>query len=522
MAIINPNNVNEIEFDEQDIEVFKIPDVKERIAALQNHFFPRLELLVKSSLELIEEIYGVDPYVTMTYVKKPSNRPKATTNTEYGLVYIGVSGKRRNVNKAQPLAIKNVSGKQIYIHSAYLTFDVLSQGCIRVVFHPFRTSVEPSFVSKVRQEMQSNIEMINTLFTDFEIYYNSNTTENSDDFYTLINTKRFGLPDGKDIHSLYFCTGAYFFPTNFKDELWNLKLAFVFLYPLLDLFISIGDGREPRLTEMLDKFNEWLSENNEKESDEQEERSALRTAFNEEAISVLRKERGDKYVDWLDTVSTDEFIRWLDNATPEEMATSMNPLLGNDLEKWFLKNPATRLNEITLTKTEDELIDLPVESLEEITIDKEYIESKLDFNPESLTDAREQTNRAIVQRRGQRKFRSELLKAYGGKCAITDCDAEAALEAAHIFPYLGTNTNHVKNGLLLRADIHTLFDLYLISIDPNTCKVVVSYTLLNTCYKELNGKPLKSPKDYASPSPEAIARHYQTFLLKQNNLLEQN
>jgi hypothetical protein len=181
------------------------------------------------------------------------------------------------------------------------------------------------------------------------------------------------------------------------------------------------------------------------------------------------------------------------------------------------KYPATSLNEITLTKTEDELINLPVESLEEITIDRENIESKLDFNPENLTDARERTNRAIVQRQGQSKFRSELLKAYGGQCAITDCDAEAALEAAHIFPYLGTDTNHVKNGLLLRADIHTLFDLYLISIDPDTSKVVVSSTLLNTSYKELNGKSLKPPQDYAaSPSPQALARHYETFLLKQN------
>ncbi|MBD2148679.1 HNH endonuclease [Pseudanabaena sp. FACHB-1277] len=437
MAIIHPSTVNEIEFDKQDIEVFKIPDVKERIAALQNHFFPRLELLVKDSVELIKGIYGVVPYERMTDVYTPSNRTNAATNKLHGLVHVGLSGKRRSSKKDQPLAIKNASGKQIYIHPAYLTFDVLSQGCIRVVFQPFSTSVEPSFVSKVRQEMQSNIEMINTLFSDFEIYYNSNIAENSDDFYKLIDTKRFGLPDGKDIHSLYFCTGAYFFPANFENELWNLKLAFVCLYPLLDLFISIGDGREPRLAEMLNKFNEWISENQD------------------------------------ETEGLDEYT--------------------------------------------DQLINLPVESLEEIAIDRENIESKLDFNPENLTDARERTNRAIVQRQGQPKFRSDLLKAYGGKCAITDCDAESALEAAHIFSYLGADTNHVTNGLLLRADIHTLFDLYLISIDPDTSKVVVSSSLLNTCYKELNGKPLKSPRDYASPSPEAIASHYEKFSRNQNN-----
>jgi len=518
MAIINPSNVNEIEFDQKDLEVFKIPDVKERIATLQKHFFPRLELLVKDSLELITEVYGIEPYASMTDVYTPSNRKDAPTNKVYGLVHVGISGKRRSSKKDQPLSIKNASGKPIYIHSAYLTFDVLSEGCIRVVFQPFKTSVEPNFVAKVRQEMLSNLDLISTSFKDFEICYSSNIAENSEDFHKLIHAKRFGLPEGKDIHSLYFCTYAYFFPTDFEDELSNLQRAFVCLYPLLDLFISIGDGREPHLPEMLNKFNEWRSANNVEESNKQKKQSALRSAFSEGAIEILRKERGDKYVEWLDTVSTDEFIRWLNNATTEEMASSVNPLLGNDLEKWFIENPVITINEVSLAKVEDKLINFSVESLEEITIDRENIESKLDFNPESLTDARERTNREIVQRQGQSIFRSKLLKAYGGQCAITDCDAEAALEAAHIIPYLGTETNHVTNGLLLRADIHTLFDLYLISIDPNTRKVVVFSNLLNTCYKELNGKSLKFPQDHAaSPSHQALARHYATFLIKGNN-----
>ena len=41
------------------------------------------------------------------------------------------------------------------------------------------------------------------------------------------------------------------------------------------------------------------------------------------------------------------------------------------------------------------------------------------------------------------------------------------LEAAHIIPYKGSSTNHIQNGILLRADIHTLFDLDLLRIDEN-------------------------------------------------------
>ncbi len=218
--------------------------------------------------------------------------------------------------------------------------------------------------------------------------------------------------------------------------------------------------------------------------------------------------------------NVDEYTDWLDQSISEVISTTIKPLLEKNLEKESLESPANTLNTNTHTKSKNKssALNSLIKNLEEIAINRENIESKLDFNPENLTDARERTNRAIVQRQGQSKFRSELLKTYGGKCAITDCDAEVALEAAHIFPYLGADTNHVTNGLLLRADIHTLFDLYLISINPDTSKVVVSSSLLNTCYKELNGKSLKSPKDYAaSPSPQALACHYKTFLLKQNN-----
>ncbi|MBE2321408.1 HNH endonuclease, partial [Solirubrobacter sp. CPCC 204708] len=73
---------------------------------------------------------------------------------------------------------------------------------------------------------------------------------------------------------------------------------------------------------------------------------------------------------------------------------------------------------------------------------------------------------AVAQRRGQSTFRNQLLEAYDLRCAITGSNAVAVLEAAHICPYRGDHTNRVDNGLLLRADIHTLFDLGLIWVTP--------------------------------------------------------
>lgn len=113
--------------------------------------------------------------------------------------------------------------------------------------------------------------------------------------------------------------------------------------------------------------------------------------------------------------------------------------------------------------------------------------------PVSLTDAREKIAAAIVRRRGQAKFRAMLMKAYSGQCVISECKVAAVLEAAHIKPYLGEHTNVVQNGLLLRADLHTLFDLKLLSIDPRTRSVMIDSSLRNSEYWAYHERPLAHP-----------------------------
>ena len=76
-------------------------------------------------------------------------------------------------------------------------------------------------------------------------------------------------------------------------------------------------------------------------------------------------------------------------------------------------------------------------------------------SPSSFTGERERRLREVVVRRGQPEFRSRLIAAYGGRCAVTGCDALAALEASHIIPYSGPLTQHATNGLLLRTRFST-------------------------------------------------------------------
>jgi putative restriction endonuclease len=127
------------------------------------------------------------------------------------------------------------------------------------------------------------------------------------------------------------------------------------------------------------------------------------------------------------------------------------------------------------------------------------------FDPSNVIDARERAIAQIVRRRGQPEFRRRLITAYGGRCAISKCDAVEALEAAHIVPYRGPDTNALENGLLLRADLHTLFDLGLVAIDPETMGVLLAPALVSTSYGELAGNSLHVPSDpKLRPNIEAL------------------
>jgi len=144
-------------------------------------------------------------------------------------------------------------------------------------------------------------------------------------------------------------------------------------------------------------------------------------------------------------------------------------------------------------------------TLDQVTQDAE---TEGAFNPGTASDQRTRVLASIVRRRGQPAFRAALIKAYGGRCAVTGCDVLDALEAAHIFPYLDGETNAVSNGLLLRADIHTLFDLRLIAIDPDTRTVLVAPSLRASTYASLKGVSLATTAAAVDrASPHALVYH---------------
>lgn len=85
---------------------------------------------------------------------------------------------------------------------------------------------------------------------------------------------------------------------------------------------------------------------------------------------------------------------------------------------------------------------------------------------------------------GQGAFRVAVTDAYGRRCAVTQEHTLPVLEAAHIRPFSAGGPHDVRNGLLLRADLHILFDRGYVTVDEQE-RFVVSRRLATEWH---NGK----------------------------------
>lgn len=115
--------------------------------------------------------------------------------------------------------------------------------------------------------------------------------------------------------------------------------------------------------------------------------------------------------------------------------------------------------------------------------------------PMGPEDARKRIEAQIYVRQGGGKFRNAALKRFNGRCVVSQCNVKQVLEAAHIVPYRGQHTNVADNALLMRGDIHTLFDRDLLTINAETLKIHLHKDLQSSPYSEFEGMNLEIPEE---------------------------
>lgn len=118
----------------------------------------------------------------------------------------------------------------------------------------------------------------------------------------------------------------------------------------------------------------------------------------------------------------------------------------------------------------------------------------------------------VRRRLGQGAFRVLVTDTYERRCAVTQERVLPVLEAAHIKPVAAGGAHRIENGLLLRSDVHTLFDRGYVTVSPDH-RIHVSRRLREDFhngehYLSFEGKKMWLPKDPQDrPDPGFLEWH---------------
>lgn len=124
----------------------------------------------------------------------------------------------------------------------------------------------------------------------------------------------------------------------------------------------------------------------------------------------------------------------------------------------------------------------------------------------------------VRPRLGQGSFRVLVTDAYQRSCAVTREKALPVLQAAHIKPLPQSGKHEIGNGLLLRSDVHTLFDRGYVTVTRDF-KFLVSRRLRSDFdngeqYFKLNEQKIwVPPRAEQRPAPELLEWHANTIFL---------
>jgi len=126
----------------------------------------------------------------------------------------------------------------------------------------------------------------------------------------------------------------------------------------------------------------------------------------------------------------------------------------------------------------------------------------------------------VKDRPGQPAFRTLLEETYV-TCCLTGNRVSEALEAAHIDDFEGREFDHPQNGLLLRRDLHALFDCGILGIHPTTLVAHFATAESRAMYPRIDGQAVLRPP-YArfanrAPSRAALKRHWKQFMLRRES-----
>ena len=247
--------LNDISFDEEDKNLFQVPDARLRAEALQHSILPRLHAVLNESIALIREIYGLEALEDSIVSYYPHFRPNRTRELEhlYENAFYGLGGKRV---KNKWYGVSRKDGKPVQILPFRLAFSLAEDGLV-IVFENWwlkgltKESHQKWFAFHHQYEALI-VRLCFALSMCPTVYWESDRVRC---ISPLSEHYRFMEDEG--IYDNHFISQTYSYPVS-TEQLANIAECYALFYPVYDSYICIAKGEPERFLELIAKANDWM------------------------------------------------------------------------------------------------------------------------------------------------------------------------------------------------------------------------------------------------------------------------
>lgn len=240
-------SIAELSLTLQDLDIFRIPDRRTRVATLQNYFFPRLEVLLRHTLQLLPGKSAIDPVQACSFVYHPFPRDETESPRYIDEVYMGIAGRRR---RDRFLQFERPDGKRLQFHPTYLFFEIGPKGYIQAVLLPFRYLVSLGTIESVARQFDEYDELVRRLLVASHVSYSDAARSSS--FGNAL------LANASEPRCFTAFSPRHYFPVSENRGLQDVILGFSALYCLFESLFCFGEGIPHDFGESVEKTLAWL------------------------------------------------------------------------------------------------------------------------------------------------------------------------------------------------------------------------------------------------------------------------
>jgi len=257
--------LDQINFDESDKNLFQIDDLRLKADAIKHSILPKLHVLTHHAILKIKEIYDIDVLEDSHIPQSPNFRTKRVNElkVDYEHAYVGITGKRTKTGmKEKWHGLKKRDGKLLHIVPFEYYFKLSERGLGIYLVECLRLS-DDSYSKFLHFYLQFK-DSIHTLCYSTGIIPELRYGEECEPFSPFTEHCQWMIKSNMFID---FYSRDIPFPIT-PDELAWLVNLFAWFYPVYDSYIQIAKGEEVRFTQLIERLTQWYRKEIEPEDEE--------------------------------------------------------------------------------------------------------------------------------------------------------------------------------------------------------------------------------------------------------------